>query len=500
MQSWSEAEIMAALSKRELFECQTECGSFTIKIQEYVPYICTAIHAGHRLSADLEEICNLSAPERRTEEDPYTDSIIESFPISLVAHDSRYEYDLNRRPEECIYSFAWKKQVWNKAHSDEQRARVLEKHSLYYRILAALIKELEQSYGGSLIFDLHSYNWKIRQYHFAPVFNIGTSQLNLRKWRNVIPCLEKQLQAIEIPNVDNTVARNAVFKGQGYQATFIKNNFPGSLIIPLEVKKIFMDEESGEVFPLVLEALQAGIHLAVLETATAFNRKLKRSALKPQDLLPNDLEPIVVKIDKALYKLSKNIETLQYVNPINLQKEKKFFFSRKNYIPDFKYRQLKIDPYAFNEKLYKLPVSEIQDPQLRELYRSTVEACATKVNLLAHIGTPQFFYNSLRYYGKPDKRDIANAQFLLHAARIEKEDHASRKMNAQEAKPLFEQAVDEFGFNCKVILSTRLIANAMVDNSRKILLINKKAHFTKAQVNALIHHELGVHMLTTFNA
>lgn len=500
MQTLSEREMIAAIAAEELFEAELESGSFRIKIEEYVPYICTAIHAGHLMLDELAEKCLLSSSQRLMEEDPFTDDLISSFPITLVAQDSRYEYDLNRDPENCIYESAWGQKVWGSPLSESEKQFPREKHSSYYRILKHLLSALEKKFGGALLLDLHSYNWKIRNHKVAPVFNIGTKQVNLRRWKNTILKLEKHLSTIPLPNLDTDVKRNSVFLGMGYQAAFVREHLQDTLIIPLEVKKIFMDEETGELFPLVLEELQRGLHISVLEAAATFNSTLKRSRLKKRELLPPDLEPIILTVDKALFKLSRNIETLHYVNPINIQQEKRRFFTRKDYLPDFCYRQLRIDPYSFQEKLYKLPVSEINDPLIRGLYRSVVEASATKVEMLAKVGTPQFLYNSLRYYGKPDTDDIANARFLLHAGNLPLETNNRQKISAEQAKPIFEEAVERLGIQCKVVLSSRLVANAMVDNSRRMLMISRNARLTRMEIEALIHHELGVHMLTTYNA
>ncbi len=70
-------------------------GGCFIKIDEYLPVVCTAIHAGHRLRSDLTNQCLLSDSERLFEEDPYTDDMIMSQPIVLIGLDSRFEYDLN---------------------------------------------------------------------------------------------------------------------------------------------------------------------------------------------------------------------------------------------------------------------------------------------------------------------------------------------------------------------------------------------------------------------
>ena len=53
---------------------------------------------------------------------------------------------------------------------------------------------------------------------------------------------------------------------------------------------------------------------------------------------------------------------------------------------------------------------------------------------------------------------------------------------------------------CKIETSTKLVASAMVSNSRKTVLIAKNLRLSNIDAEALIHHELGVHMATTLNA
>ena len=500
MQMQSEAEILSAIAAGQPFAAQLEDGSLGIKVQEYVPYLCTAIHAGHRLREDLVANCLLSEAERLQEEDPYTDQLIDSFPITLVALDSRYEYDLNRSPEHCIYEQAWGHQVWRTPLTVSQRQQSQDKHDRYYRVLAAILQALERRFGGCLLMDIHSYNWQIRQHQQAPIFNLGTAQIDLRRSRKILSVLEQKLSEIDLPHLETEVGRDQAYQGRGYQARFTREVLANTLTIPLEIKKIFMDEKNGELFPLVLEKLQEGLHLAILQTADTFNQKLRRSKLKRINLVSSDIEPIVLTVDKALNRIAKNIETLHYVNPINIQNEKHQFLSQRGYQPNFRYRQLRIDPYAFREQIYKLPVSQIQDPLIRKLYRSVVDAYATKIDLLSKVGTPQFLYNSLRYYGEPSSADIANAKFLLHVPEAPGMDESLPTIPAEEAKVALEQAAKTYGLDCQVILSSRIVAKAMVDNSRRTLLVNRNVYLTKTELAALIHHELGVHMVTTMNA
>ncbi len=500
MQTLSEHAVIDCIERGETFEAVLEDGSMQIRVLDYVPYLCTAVHAGNQLRTDLISNCRLGSVQRYLEEDPYTGDLIDSFPITLVGCDSRYEYDLNRAPDLCVYESAWGEDVWKQPLSDEQKVMSLAKHHCYYRIMAVLLGKLGSRFGSCLVFDIHSYNHKTREYDQPPVFNLGSYQIDMRRWSKLVYSFEKKLAAINIPNEKTTVAIDKVFQGRGYQASFIKKNFPKFLTIPLEIKKIYMDERTGEVFPIVLERLHSGIHRAVIDTAAAFNHKLGGNRLNRLSMLPANLDPLVVQVDNALYKLARGIETLNYVNPINLQQEKRRFFSRRGYEPIFQYRQLRIDPYDFREKLYKLPVSQISEPRLRNLYRSVVDSYATKIELLTHIGTPQFYYNSLRNYGEPTSSDIDNARFLLYSTELPEFKDSPCDIKPEEALKEFQDTAKEWGMSCLVKLSNRLVAKAMVNNTLRTLLVNRNSLYSRIDLEALKHHELGIHMATTLNA
>ncbi len=230
MLTLAEKEVLEKIQRLEPFEAMLEDGSLTIRISDYQPMIATAIHQGERLRPELEAKCALTKPERFYEEDPCTNDFISSLPITLVGRDSRYEYDLNRGPETCIYEDAWGKSVWTETLSDEERAASLAKHATYYRIFNKLVDTIERSFGLCIVYDLHSYNYQ-RIERETPIFNLGTKQVNRRRWQRETDALLQGLASIELPNLDVGVAENDVFGGMGYQATFVKANFTNTLIL-----------------------------------------------------------------------------------------------------------------------------------------------------------------------------------------------------------------------------------------------------------------------------
>ena len=181
MQALTIKQIMGLIESKTTFEASAKDHSFTLRISAYKPFVCAAIHDGHRLRPALRKQCLLSDQERWYEEDPLTADFIASFPITIVGNDSRYEYDLNREPAACIYDLAWSKPVWKEPLSEEQRKLSLRKHRNFYKVVHAMIAKLESLFGGVIVYDVHSYNYK-RYEQKLPVFNIGAERIDIKKF------------------------------------------------------------------------------------------------------------------------------------------------------------------------------------------------------------------------------------------------------------------------------------------------------------------------------
>ncbi len=500
MQKLSEAEIIDRIDAGQLFECEITDGSLSLKIDSYTPAICVAVHAGHRMRNELVAKCYLDEDERYYEEDPYTDQMIQAMPITLVANDSRYEYDLNRPIAMCIYNRAWGKTVWKKQPSQKERQFSINKHQCFYRVLDALVAKIEQQFGAALIFDIHSYNHLRRNETLTPTFNLGTEQLDRERWQDIIELSLNRLGEIILPNLPVIAEENSVFFGRGYLASHINGRFQNTLVFPLEIKKVYMDELSGEIYPLVMRDLIKQFKDSMVDISTFFARRYaKKRRARQVHLLAEKMDPAVAKVDRALYQVAKGLDTLHYINPTNIPGErKKFFKSHANYQPKFIYRQLDIDPYRFREGLYRLPVNEIRDPGIQSLYRDVIDNLSDKIDLLVKAGKPNFLYESLKYYGEPSLIDKQNANFILHAAAFGDEEQAT--VGTDELISRFLHAAKEWGMECKIESSAKLVASAMVSNSKKTVFLGKNLHLTETDATALIHHELGVHMATCLNA
>ncbi len=494
-------EIIARIAAGETFEAESADGGFRISIKEYVPYVCTAIHDGHRFRDELKLKSLLSDFDRWYEEDPYTGAFISSMPITLTGLDSRFEYDLNRSPETCIYDVAWGNKVWKKALTKAEKQRSLRKHEAYYRVTNALINAIESRFGACVVYDVHSYNWQ-RWDREVPVFNIGAERVDMNRFGSLVEHWRESLETIELPNgINVTAAINDTFFGRGYNLEYITKHFKNTLVLATEVSKIYCNEKNGEPYPVVIRALSMQLKRAFLTHANAFAKAFTSwEHRKKERLLPKDLQSQIIDIDRSLYDALKNFELLGYLTPVNIEQEKKRFFeSRFTVNPEFVYRPIKIDPAELKRKLHRLPIERISDVHVQRLYESVINAYSDKIDMVSSIGSERFLYASLRYFGEPSEGDMRNALFLQHLPELENPVQEP-VLGVEDAVQLFKEGFEVYGFKGKVEVTRSLVASAMVVNHQRKVLLKKGATFSPRELRFLVHHEIGVHMVTTMNA
>ncbi|MEE4313280.1 MAG: N-formylglutamate amidohydrolase [Desulfofustis sp.] len=280
----TEAEIIKRIAAGKRFRATVAGGAYSVAIARYVPALVTAIHDGHDIPAELAGDLLVSEEQRRFEEDPFTGAIADSFAISLTVHHSRYFYDINRRPEQCIYQEAWGQIVRKRLPPERQKRQILDLHRSYYRVLDAVIGALEQRFSGYVVYDLHSYNYS-RLPGDPPLFNVGTHFVDRDRFRPLLDLLLDGLSAIEVPEVVNRTAVDEVFAGKGYQAEYLSNNHPGGLCLPIEIKKVFMDEATGSVHDDRFRLLREGLCRVLATHAGACAEHFRIDSCTPADFL-----------------------------------------------------------------------------------------------------------------------------------------------------------------------------------------------------------------------
>jgi uncharacterized protein (TIGR02421 family) len=207
-------------------------------------------------------------------------------------------------------------------------------------------------------------------------------------------------------------------------------------------------------------------------------------------------------IDANINRLVKKIELLNYINPLNIESEKKQFYSSKfNYQPQFKYPKIKFNGYKLHRLFFSQRLERIEDEEIKTLYEDIIYEYSGLIECIETINQGRkFYYNSLKSFGTPTEKDIDNAKFILRFDDADFSEDMLPMFSAHEAIDYFEAFSKRYDFKYNIKLSTNISAAAMVQNSSQTLVLRKNHKFSKNQLQVLANHEIGVHMVTTFNA
>jgi uncharacterized protein (TIGR02421 family) len=206
-------------------------------------------------------------------------------------------------------------------------------------------------------------------------------------------------------------------------------------------------------------------------------------------------------IDATIDSLVKKIELLDYINPINIEKEKQHFFDSKFTIdPDFKYPEIDFNGFQLHRSFFNQKIENIKDEIIRKLYEDIVYTYMSLIECIDNIGNgKKFYYNSLHAFGTPTETDVENAKFILHFDNENDSSETIPTYNSKEAEVYFRKFSKQYKFSYSIKHSDKLSAMAMVLNNIQTLVINKNHTFTKNELKVLANHEIGLHMVTTMN-
>jgi uncharacterized protein (TIGR02421 family) len=214
-----------------------------------------------------------------------------------------------------------------------------------------------------------------------------------------------------------------------------------------------------------------------------------------------ETNPNLFKIDHNLNQLVQRIELLNYINPINIESEKKNFFSSKyNENPNFKYRKIDFNAHALQQALFSQKIDTIKDDVSRAFYQDVIYDYSGLIQCIETIGQgKKFYFNALKSFGTPTDKDVENAQFILHFADEEYDNEMFPVFSAEEAAEYFTEFIKKYDFSFNLKYSNKISAAAMVQNNTQTLLLKKNHRYSANQLKVLANHEIGVHLVTTFN-
>jgi uncharacterized protein (TIGR02421 family) len=258
----------------------------------------------------------------------------------------------------------------------------------------------------------------------------------------------------------------------------------------------------GDLYPQMFRDMSVRTGDALLKSACAFAhltdqdppahyRTLGRSAFLSAALAA----------DRKLDAVATSFNFLLSVSPINTAEAQAEFLSAKaEKPPKFKYRPLEVDPDDAKRRLYEIDLAELEDPLLESLFAEKRREIEQQLTMLATRNTPDFRAASMLQYGSVESELLQEAESILAAGRAaprkRKMIGASEIATAARALIGAYRAVDD-SFDGVVELREDLAAGLLVSSGS--LLISTHTRMADHRLDALLAHEVSVHLLTYFN-
>lgn len=247
-----------------------EFSSFHTSASDVV--VATAVHNGHELRSEIAALMALDEATRLREEDPYTGSVASRFGVSAVVHRSRFEVDLNRERDAAIYrepDDAWGLEVWEAPLSERKVSRSLVLYDRFYAELASVLDGMVAEFGGFVLYDIHSYNHRRAGPDGAPdpiadspTVNLGSGSLPV-KWKRVADVFVETMRTRTLDGEALDVRENVRFRG-GHLSRWVNEKYGDTgCALAIELKKVFMDEWTGELDAHRLDQLSEALLASV---------------------------------------------------------------------------------------------------------------------------------------------------------------------------------------------------------------------------------------------
>lgn len=284
------------------------------------------------------------------------------------------------------------------------------------------------------------------------------------------------------------------------RCTVERHSAEGQAAIAVQLPSIHVRPD-GEVYPQLAHELGVAFGDALLQAACAFIDDGKRAAPAHYRALGRGALLAAAKsADRKLGKVARSFDFLLSVSPINTgEAAAQFLADKAEKAPVFRYRPLAIDPDSAKGALYDIDLSILEDPLLERLLTEKRREIDQQLTMLATRNTPSFRPASTMLYGMVEPGLLDDALGLLGStdAAPPRGEAVTAPEIADAARGLIAayQAFDE-RFAAEVEVRDD-VSGLMVSGPK--LMIGSDSIMPANRVDALLSHEVSIHLLTFFN-
>lgn len=281
----------------------------------------------------------------------------------------------------------------------------------------------------------------------------------------------------------------------------------GCHMLGLEIRPIYCDPESGDIFPDVLRTLRQKLGKALKQAFFSF--ACAHTNINPHHfhvLGRHTFGRVVREADRELAEIEASFDLLLQSTPTNAEAAWLEFRRRKyNKSPSFQYRPVTFEVAAMKRRLFNVPIERIEDDTLAHLFAEKQDELGRKLTMVADVGTPRFLQGSLQVHGPVSAklRGLAEEIMRLVPPRSrEKDGESGRMLSAEQFADIAREEIAYYQqidptFKPGVEVRDDIFSGLLVSHGN--LLIGRMLKVPADKVDAFLQHEIGTHLLTFHN-
>lgn len=256
----------------------------------------------------------------------------------------------------------------------------------------------------------------------------------------------------------------------------------------------------GGLYPAVAEGITTATVDAVLRAACAWlDHGAGRAPAHYRSLGRSAYLAAALKADRKIDEVARSFDFLLSISPINLSRAGEEFLAKGGEEPPhFHYRPLSVDPDSAKRALYEVELGALEDPLLEKLLSEKRRELDAQLTMLATRNTPAFRPASMFLYGAVDAPLLDDALTILGSTA--KDPPRGSAIGAVEVAGAAQDLVDRYRSlgDFKAEIMVRDDVSGLMVSGRK-LMIGSDTWMPARRLEALLAHEVSVHLLTYFN-
>ena len=213
------------------------------------------------------------------------------------------------------------------------------------------------------------------------------------------------------------------------------------------------------------------------------------------------MHPAISNLDRAMASISGRMTFILRSTPANLR-EVFTDLSEERAPRPYRYRSCVDDIADLQRDLDAVNIESVEEPSLHALLARAHLELSLKVEMLRNLGTSRYLSGSLRVFGDIEDSLLQDARQLVETIPYSERVSQGPMLDAAAIQRRGQEEIDFYAgqmpsFSAQAQIKDGVAAGMVC--SRGHLLVDTECEVTPQRIQALLHHEVGTHLVTYYN-